>query len=115
MAEVSFDTLEALARRPVASETAASIVSGYVRFTEVCGPFKREISIYQQGNGDNFANEDSFVTGLVHPIAATVAGANTDGAAATINTSCSLEAVESDSDYRRVKVFDADALPSGGG
>lgn len=113
MAEVSFDTLEGLARRPRASETAASIVSGYVRFTEVNGPFKTEINIYQQGDGDDFAQVDSFITGLVHPIAAEVNWVNT-GDVTAVTPTAQLEAVESDSDYRRVRVFDADGLNGAG-
>ena len=115
MATVSFDALEALARRPVASETAASIVSGYTRFTEVNGPFKTEINIYQVGDGDNFAEEDTFVTGLVHPIAVEASYANVDSGDGTANVvTAELEGVESSANYRRVTVNDADDLAAAG-
>lgn len=108
MAEVSFDTLEALARRPVPS-VAGTKVSGYVRFVTVNGPFKTEYNIYQQGASDDFANEDTFVSGLVTPIAAEVAVINHDGTALAIVPTCTLEADQAQSTYRTVRVFDADA------
>lgn len=115
MAEVSFDTLEALARKPVPSETDASIVSGYTRWTVVQGPIKTEFSFYQQADGDNFAASDTFVSGLAHPIAASVELVNVDSANTdTGHPSAELEGVESDSNFKRVTVHDADTTSDAG-
>jgi hypothetical protein len=114
MATVSFDTLEALARRPVSSETAASKVAGYVRFTEVNGPFKTEWNIYQVGTGDNFTDNDTLVTGLVRPISASAEWANVDAGASQHVVSASLEGVETAAAYRTVTVRDAHDVAAAG-
>lgn len=110
MAEVSFDTLEGLDRTPVGSETGASIVSGFKRWITVNGPFKTEYVLYQQGNGDDFANSDTFISILAHPVAVEVAFINGDAAAVAEVPSASLEGVESAALFKTVTVRDADAI-----
>lgn len=116
MAEVSFDTLEALNRVPVPSLTDASIVSGYKRWTVVEGPIKVEYNFYQQGDGDDFAASDTFVSGLARPICAEVSWVNIDAAATALDNgpTCELEGVESVSTFKTVTVHDADALVDAG-
>jgi hypothetical protein len=110
MAEVSFDTLEALARNPVPSETDASIVSGYRRWVSAATPIKIEYNFYQQGDGDNFAALDTFVSGLARPFAASVELVNVDSANTDAgHPSAELEGVESDANFRRVTVPDTTA------
>lgn len=114
MAAQTFAALAALGRRPVPSDTVASIVSGYVRFTEVNGPFKTEWNIFQVGSGDNFTDADTFKTGLVHPIAAEVVWANVDGAAGAAEPTAELDGVESSATYRTVTVNDAHGTAAAG-
>jgi hypothetical protein len=115
MAEVSFDTLEALARNPVPSETDASIVSGYRRWVSAATPIKIEYNFYQQGDGDNFAALDTFVSGLARPFAASVELVNVDSANTDAgHPSAELEGVESDANFRRVTVHDADTTADAG-
>lgn len=114
MAEVSFNTLEALGRRPQPSETGASIVSGYARYVTVNGPLKTEWNYYQQAAGDTFAAVDTFVTGLVHPIMVEVNPVNMDQNGGDNIPSASLEGVESSATFRTVTVRDADAMTNAG-
>ncbi len=112
MGEVSFDTLEALGRVPVQSETAASNVSGYKRWTVVEGPFKVEHNFYHQGSGDDFAASDTFISGLAHPMFATV---QVLGDAANNNdASASVEGVESVALFKTVTVRDAEDVDTTG-
>jgi hypothetical protein len=114
MAEVSFDTLEALSRTPVGSETAASVVSGFRRWVEVNGPHKVEYNYYQCDDVDDFANEDTFVSGIVHPIAVEVSSVNVDLAGTAFAGSASLEGVESAATFKTVTVRDADGVNGAG-
>ncbi len=114
MAEVSFDTLEALARLGVPSETDASIVSGFKRITVVQGPVKVERNFYQQGDGDDFAASDTFVSGLVRPFAVSAQFTNIDAGGATAHPTAELEGVESDTNFKRVTVHDADGINDAG-
>jgi len=110
MAEVSFDTLEGLDRTPVISETAASVVSGYKRWVSVNGPFKTEYNLFQPDDADAFANEDSFVSGIVHPITATVQPVGKDLGATAFDGSVTLEGVETAALFKTVTVRDADGV-----
>ncbi len=106
MATVSFDTLEALNRVPVASETAASIVSGFKRWTVVQGPFKIEYNYYQPGNGDALTDADTFMSGLARPLFAEISAVNLDMQNLTAGYSVSIEGVESASLFRTVTCYD---------
>ena len=114
MAEISFDTLEALNRLGVPSETDASIVSGFRKFITVLGPFKTEYVLYQQADGDTFAASDTFVSGLAHPFVVEVAWSNVDAGGAIAHPTAELEGVESDANFKRVTVHDADGLNDAG-
>ena len=114
MAEVSFDTLEALDRTPVISETAASVVSGYKRWVTVNGPFKTEYNLYQCDDADDFANEDSFVSGLARPVTAEISSVGVDLAGTAFPGSVTLEGDESVSTFKTVTVRDADAVNGAG-
>lgn len=109
MAEVSLDTLEGLGTKPVPSLTDASIVGGYQRVTTVEGPIKIERNFYQQANGNDFADDDTFVTGLVRPFAVEVAPINGDTANATAFVgSAEVEGVETAATFRTVTLRDCD-------
>ena len=115
MAEVSFDTLEAVGFRGVPSETDASIVAGFKRFKVSQGPILVEYNLYQQADGDTFAASDTFVTGLVNPFAVVAAWSNVDAGGQTgARPSAELEGVESDANFKRVTVHDADGLNDAG-
>lgn len=114
MASKTFATLQALGVRPVTSETAASKVAGFVRFVEVNGPFKVEWNIWQVGTGDNFTNDDTFVTGLVRPLAVEVSFVNVDAGAAQTPPYATLEGVETVATYRTVTVRDASSVAAAG-
>jgi len=105
MAEVTFDTLEALDRTPVPS-VAGTTVAGYKRWVTVHGPVKIEWNYYQQAASNNFAAEDSFVSGLARPILVTVENANVDHTDTDPQGSATLEGVESESTFRTVTVHD---------
>jgi hypothetical protein len=113
MAAVTFATLIALNRMPVGSETAASCVRGFKRWTTVNDPMKTEYNWFQVTNGDDFTDDDTFQSGLAHPHAATVVWCNVD-AVAVGEPSALLEGVESDADFRRVTVQDADGVNAAG-
>jgi len=113
MAEVSFDTLEALDRVPVSSVDGTT-VSGYHRWVTVHGPIKIEWNFYQQGADDDFAAEDSFMSGLAKPIVAMANVVNGDPGAIEDNVGATLEGVESSATYRTVTVHDAAQLNGAG-
>ncbi len=110
----SFDTLEALARVPVPSETDANIVAGYKRWVTVDGPMKTEYNFYQNEDGESFAASDTFKSGLARPIAVEVNIVNCDMANSHTPLSAELEGDESNSNFRRVTVHDADAVADAG-
>jgi len=71
MAQVSLATLINTAAEPTASATEASCVAGHSRHTIISGTFKVEVNYFQQGEGDDFAANDTFKTGLAAPLFAT--------------------------------------------
>ncbi len=115
MGAVTFDTLEALNRIPVASETAASIVSGYKRWTVVEGPFKIEYNYYQPANGDALTNGDSFKSGLAHPLFAEIAPVNHNLDNITAGYSCTIEGDESVSTFKTVTCHDVEGAANNEG
>ena len=106
MSEVTFDTLEALDRMPIAS-VAGTVVSGYHRWVTVHGPLKIEWNLYQVGASDAFADPDTFVSGLAKPMAVVARVVNVDPAGVEDNVGATLEAVESEATYRTVTVHEA--------
>jgi len=106
MAATTFAVLQALDRMPVGSQTDASIVNGYHRWVEVNGPFKCEYNYFQCEDGEDFTDEDTFVSGLAHPIAVSVEWVNVD-AAENGPPSAILEGVESSATFKTVTVYDA--------
>lgn len=113
MAEVSLDTLEASNALPVPT-VAGTQVAGYRRFTVVEGPMKIEYNIYQQAAGNDFAASDTFVTGLVTPVAVEVQVFGVDLSGTTLSESVTLEADPSQSTYRTVTIHDCDGSNGNG-
>lgn len=114
MAAVTFDTLEAFGRTGVTSEAVANAVSGYKRWTTVNGPFKTEYNYYQCGETDTFTDGDTFQTSLAHPITVSVQSVGVNLGDTAFPGSANLEGVESDSDFRRVTVNDANDTAAAG-
>jgi len=114
MAEVSFDTLEALDRMPVPATEEDDVTSGFKSWTTVHGPIKIEWNYYQQAAQDAFADPDTFVSRLVKPILAWASVVNVDPSGREPNVGATLESVESEALYRTVTVHNA-ATPDGAG
>lgn len=108
MATVTFDDLEDLGRVPVLS-AVPNTVSGYKRWTIVQGPIKTEFNWYQPIDGDGFSpGEQTFVSGLAHPILAEISAVGFDLGNAASGYSVTLEANESEALFRTVTCFDVD-------
>ena len=67
MAEVTFAELEALKVKPVVASDNGSVQAGFQRFTTVHGPLRIEYNWYQQAQGDDFPDTDTFKSGLNNP------------------------------------------------
>jgi len=67
---------------------------------------KTEYNYFQCDGDDAFTDEDTFNSGLAHPITVTATWAAGVDMAENGPPSCTLEGVESDADFKRVTVYD---------
>ena len=107
MAAQTFAVLQALDRTPTPSATAASVVSGFKRWTTVNGPMKTEYNYFQCDDADAFTEDDTFLSGLAHPITAVAMWASGIDEAENGPPTCLLEGVESAATFKTITVYDA--------
>lgn len=103
----SLATLEGLNVKPVISNTAASIVAGFLRVRTTQGPLKVEYNWFQQEDGEFFASSDTFTTEIQSPLYATAQGVGRVNSTGLV-TSAEVETRSSDADYRTVTIREFD-------
>jgi hypothetical protein len=88
----------------------ANNVEAYAKFVDVRGPYKVEVSYFQQAAANDFSADDTFTTTLAHPMFVTAVLAsdgNNDGGG-ELSLTASLDSVESNATFRTVTLHDAE-------
>jgi hypothetical protein len=100
----------ATAGRPAQDGVIANNEEAYAKFVDVRGPYKAEVSYYQQAAANDFAADDTFVTTLSHPlfVTAQLASDGNNDAGNEFNLSASVDSDESNSTFRTVTLHDAE-------
>ena len=111
MAERTLDEV-ATKGAPATVGTTAAIAEAFVRFIAVNGPYKTETLLFFQANGNDFKANDTFKSRLAHPLFATVTIAADRAAATAPVFSVSVNADESDTNFKTITLHDAEDINS---
>ena len=84
--------------------------AGKRRWITSQGPFKIEYNFFQQADGDTFADEDTFVSQLSRPYAASVIPVNSDLNGNSFAGSADLDGDESASTFKTVTFHDCNSI-----